>query len=299
MRRRLFIRKKPVEDVVQTPAQKYTWVKYILSRIKKNKNFIAIFTGPTGVGKSWTAISIAEMLDPNFSIERIVFKGSELMKLLNNKNLKSGSVIVWDEAGIDLSSRSWQSTTNKMLNFLMQTFRHRNIILLFTTPYMSFLDKSTRRLIHAQFEVCSIDYETKQANVKAKYLQYNGDLDKTYRKYLRFLKDGRITKLVNWKVPAPSKELTDTYELEKLRFTSNLNTMIKSELSSIEHKKNHRKKLTDRQQKIVDCWNKGITIQTKVAEAIGTKQAIVSNNIQSMKNKGYFVEDYEQIGGKP
>ena len=107
------------------------WVRYIHQRIKQNKNFLGFISGPTGSGKSWSSISIAEQLDPTFTDERIVFSGIELMKLINSDKLKKGSVIVFEEAGIGMSNKNWQSTINKMLNFLIQTFRHRNFVLIF------------------------------------------------------------------------------------------------------------------------------------------------------------------------
>ncbi|MHB1470090.1 MAG: hypothetical protein ACYCSA_00950 [Thermoplasmataceae archaeon] len=44
------------------------WIlQYIHKRIEENRNFIAIFTGDTGSGKSYSAIRLAEMVDTTFS----------------------------------------------------------------------------------------------------------------------------------------------------------------------------------------------------------------------------------------
>lgn len=42
-------------------------LQYIHKRIEENRNFIAIFTGDTGSGKSYSAIRLAEMVDTTFS----------------------------------------------------------------------------------------------------------------------------------------------------------------------------------------------------------------------------------------
>ena len=172
----------------------YSLVRYIHRRIRNNKNFLATITGPTGSGKSWSALSMAELIDKDFTIDRVIFRAKDLMKLISNGNLKPGSVIVWDEAGIDLSNRNWQSVTNKMLNALLQTFRHKNFILFFTVPFHDFIDSSSRKLFHADFETQKINRNQSTVIIKPKLLQYNSNLAKWYRKYLKVQMNGSIIK---------------------------------------------------------------------------------------------------------
>jgi len=159
--------------------KEYSIVRYIKYRIRCNKNFLVILTGPTGSGKSWSALSMGELIDEDFNISRVVFSGTELMKLINSDELKSGSVVVWDEAGVNLSNRNWQSGINKMMNLLLQTFRHRNIILIFTVPYQDFIDAATRKLFHADFQTVSINKAKKTCRIKPKLMQYNASMKKT------------------------------------------------------------------------------------------------------------------------
>ncbi|EQD60470.1 hypothetical protein B2A_03672, partial [mine drainage metagenome] len=42
-------------------------------------NLIALFIGDTGSGKSYSAIRLAERVDPNFSVARIVFTVKEFL----------------------------------------------------------------------------------------------------------------------------------------------------------------------------------------------------------------------------
>lgn len=214
---------KEKELIDEDKGNKYSLVRYARERIKKNKNFVMCFTGPTGSGKSWCALSYAELIDDDFDIDRVVFRAKDLMELINSGKLKSGSVILWDEAGIDLSNRNWQSTMNKVINYLLQTFRHRNFILIFTVPYTDFLDAASRKLFHANFETVGINRQKKTCTVKPKMLQYNANMNKFYAKYLKAIKNHRKVKIRRWAVPAPSKELIKKYEEKKLEFTSNLN----------------------------------------------------------------------------
>jgi ABC-type oligopeptide transport system ATPase subunit len=225
------------EDTPELKVQKkYSMVKYVHRRIKNNKNFLVTITGPTGSGKSWTGLSIAELLDKEFTIDRVIFKGKELMKLINSGVLKPGSVILWDEAGIDLSNRNWQSVTNKMLNALLQTFRSKNFILIFTVPFSDFVDASSRKLFHADFETQRINKALMEVVIKPKLLQYNPNLKKWYRKYLKVSSNGKMIKIKRWAVPKPSDELIKLYEAKKTIFTAGLNTDIGKQLEKLEGK---------------------------------------------------------------
>lgn len=220
--------------------EKKPWTTYIKNRIKNNKNFICFIGGPTGSGKSWSSLSIAEELDDNFDIDRCVFKGEELMQLVNSGKLKSGSVIVFEEAGIDLSNRNWQSLQNKVLNYLFQTFRHKRFILIMNSPYMDFIDKATRKLFHAEFFVETIERDRGQTVIKPQLIQYNSRRDKFYYKYLRCpVANVGLAVVKKWRVDKPSVELIEKYEEKKNAFTKALNAEI---LASLQKKAGKEKK---------------------------------------------------------
>lgn len=269
----------------QTEKKEYTIVKYIKRRVlKENKNFIVSIIGPTGSGKSYTAGSIGELIDEEFTASRVVFSAKDLMDLINDGSLKSGSVIVWDEAGIGLSSRKWQSKLNRVVNYLLQTFRHRNFVLIFTVPYASFIDAASRRLFHAEFETVGIDKKAQVCNIKPKMLQYNPGNDKWYKKYLKVIVNGSgVVKIQRWSVPKPSEEWIEAYERRKKRFTDNLNIEIQEDLDTDED----RKKLTPFQEKVLKCWEEGIFVQVRIAEKLNVSNQRVSENERYMYNKGY------------
>ncbi len=272
--------------------EKYSWVRYILHRIESNKNFIMMISGPTGSGKTWAGLCLGEMLDKNFNVDRVIFKGAELMKLINSGELKTGSVILWDEAGIDLSSRTWQSVMNKMLNFLLQTFRHKNIILIMTAPYGDFIDVSSRKLFHAEFETAGINKAKKTCTIKPKLLQYNPSNKKWYRKYLKIIREkGGLVKIERWAIPKPSKELIKEYETKREEFTTLLNKQIERSLVKIEKEEDT---LTDKQKEIEGFWKKGIYNRQYISSKIIMDESQLSRNIKWMKKKGYNEEDYKK-----
>lgn len=280
--------------VIERPDKKRLWINYIHYRIRRNKNFLCMISGQTGSGKSWSALSIAEMSDPEFNIDRVVFSGKDLLALINSGALKKGSCIVWDEAGVDLNNRSWQSTTNKLLNLLLQTFRHQCFCLFFTAPYSDFIDSQTRRLFHAEYRTQSIDFNTKMTKLKPQLIQYNDRIQKFYYKYLRVAsKEDGIVPIVSWSLPQPSQALVDMYEAKKTAFTQALNKRIEQDLNELENKGKKQKPLTPLQEQILQCWQQGILGQQEIAEKLGKKQPHICLNEGYIRRKGYNKDDYE------
>jgi hypothetical protein len=274
-------------DMVVQKDKQYSWIRYINQRIRKNKNFLCFISGPTGSGKSYSSLRIAEIIDTEFSEERIVFSGLELMQLINSGSLKKGSVVVFEEAGIGISNKNWQSTTNKMLNFLIQTFRHRNFILIFNSPYMDFVDASTRRLFHAELRTINIDFKEKKVKLKPQLIQYNSRLQKFYYKYLRVVTKRGVIPVSSWKVEKPSSELVDRYEIKKREFTSKLNKKIMSEMEEQEAG-GKQKELTTIQSEIVEAFKKGYSVEA-IAEERGCNSSLVRRQRQFIEKKGYKI----------
>lgn len=276
--------------VIDTNRNEKFWVSYIKRRIDQKKNFLGILTGPTGSGKSWSALSVCLQVDQTFNPSRIVFSMKELMKLINEGNLKSGQAILWDEAGIDVSNRSWQSLVNKMVNFLLQTFRHKRLILIMTVPYLDFVDNSTRKLFHAEFLTQKIDYEKKSCKVKPQLIQYNPRNKKFYYKYLRVKTKLGVSPLVSWNVEQPPKWLVEPYEDMKASFTSKLNQDIEEALNNVDKQK-ERKPLTELQERAMILIQKYGDVET-VAKEMNLSSKTIYFHIQSAEKKGYSREEF-------
>ena len=226
-----YVAKAPV---VINPTEP-SWIRYIRQRIKNNKNYLGFISGATGTGKTYTSLAICEMVDPTFSIDRVVFNGRDLMRVV--ADMKRGNAVVFEEVGVEMSNRNWASITNKMLNYLFQTFRHRNFILIMNSPYMDFIDAATRKLFHAEFQTEAIDKKKQTVRVIPQVIQYNSRIQKFYFKYLRVYRPGiGLVPIKRWNVPRPSKELTDAYEIKKRAFTDQLNEKIIKELDKVDKK---------------------------------------------------------------
>lgn len=273
--------------LLNKPKQKY-WITYIKQRIKKNKNFLGFVSGPTGSGKSWSSLRIGEQLDKDFNIDRVVFTGLELMKLINSDKLSKGSVIVFEEVGVEMNNRNWASVTNKMLNYLIQTFRHRCFVLIMNSPYMDFVDSATRKLFHAEMQTVGINFKTNECRLKPQLIQYNSRMSKFYYKRLRVIKQEGVIPISIWNVKKPSKEMIKAYESKKRQYTDKLNTKIMNELQELKEKSEGKPKLTQIQQDTVDMLKDGLTVDQIAITRDRTKRTVQAT-ISALKNKGYEV----------
>ena len=215
------------------------WISYIKNRIRSNLNFIAIAEGSTGVGKSWAMLSVAYQIDPDFPIDQVAFSFREVMQIINADwfKKKKWKVILFDEPQTDISNRQWQSLTNRLLNFLVSTFRHQNVVLLFASPYSDFIDSQTQKLLHCKFVVKGHSRQTKFTTMRPKLQQYNSQMKKFYNHSLMVSSKKGTFKMTQWKVIRPPQHLIDLYEAKKTQFTTDLNKDILAQLDVIEKKK--------------------------------------------------------------
>jgi len=191
---------------------------------KQNKNYMCAIVGDTGGGKTYTALSIAESFDRDFNITRVVFTAQAFIDLVNTGTLRRGSVVVWDEAGAGgIATRDWYKTANKMINYVLQTFRHKNLVVIFTTPSLGFIDSQARVLFHALIIPRTIDYSRQQTIVRYNVVQHNPKLGKTYFKNIRTRINGKKAVVKTMRINKPTETLIKAYEEKKTRFTAELN----------------------------------------------------------------------------
>ena len=128
------------------PAAHNWYIGYIMTRLYTNNNFLGLFRGPTGAGKSWSALKTAEYVDPNFTGERIVFTAKEFMGTW--KRVPKRGVILWDEPGLGIGHRKWLAEQNQIIMQIFQSFRYRFVNVLFAVPSEAWIDKVVRELVH-------------------------------------------------------------------------------------------------------------------------------------------------------
>ena len=287
-----------------------SWLRYINARIfQRNENFLCGVTGQTGSGKTYTGLSIGEMLATeyrfHFNTDHVVFSSLDLMKLVNDGNLPRGAVILFDEPQTEINSKNHQSQINKVFYQLTSTFRHRGFVLLFCNPFLEDLDKSTRKLFHANFQVLSKDTKRRMAKVKPFFLDWSSTKDGWYKHFLRIVYKPKgkskmsSSKLKTWNIPHPSKEIAEAYEIKKRIFTDALNKRIQQQLEAMEAKNNKLivspiDKLTDKQLQAIELVIDLGSVNA-AAEKMETAQPNVSYHLKGAEKKGVTIHNYKKI----
>jgi len=178
---------------------------------KYDKNAIVVFVGEPGSGKSYTAIRIATFINPNFNIdEHLVFTVEDFFKALDTA--ERGDVIIFDEAGVGIPAREWQSIQNKLFSYVLQTFRYKNVLVFMTTPNMIYLDKHARALVNYVVNVLGYNINDRKAMCviyEKKHDPVRGSIQ--FDKWL-YHDNGRYYDFNPCFVPAPDEELARRYE---------------------------------------------------------------------------------------
>lgn len=284
-------------------SKRDSWIRYLLGRINQNKNNLVCVVGKTGSGKTWSAVSVCEKISKQnkvpFTVDNIIFNLGDLMRFINSDKAVKGTSIIFDEPQVTISSRDFMSQANKVFNYLLTTFRHRNLNLFFCTPYEDLLDKTSRKLFHAKFETMSINHTAKTCRIKPKIMDYNSQKSKFYEKFLRVCwkplgKAKYITsKLKFWDVSIPSKDLITKYEAKKLAFTTRLNKDILVKLEDYEEKQRpKKKKLTDKQEEALTIMARLGDVKL-VAKELRISERGVYNHLTLAEKKGYEPDDFK------
>jgi hypothetical protein len=192
-------------------------------RIRHNKNFLVVFLGKPGSGKSYACLRLAEEWDPTFNMRRVCYSPLEFLRLITNhlkgiEVLPKGAVIVVEEAGVQYSSRAWQSVTNRVLGAIAQSFRSLNFILLFNLPNFPWFEKQARELTHlVLIAKDKMDFKKGLAWFDVNELGVNHFTGETHPYYPWWVKpNGTVSRMCQAVIRKPSDKTIKEYEEKKL-----------------------------------------------------------------------------------
>lgn len=205
---------------------------------RKNDNYMAAIVGPTGCGKSWASLRLGEILDPDFNVDQVAFNSSQFLNLVDEKKTDIGSVINFDEAGVGQASRKWYSNANIFFNYVLQTWRNKNRIAIFTVPSLGLIDYQTRGLLDAVMIFNGKDH-SREAWTEFKYqrISANEKSGKIYYKYPVLRNNGRKEKIKTFRISKPSEELIEPYEEKKSKFQEELEEEVRKQVQEKEEEK--------------------------------------------------------------
>lgn len=207
-------------------------VEWIQKRLlEKDQNYIAAITGGTGSGKSFSGLRLCSQIDPQFNKTKIVFNIEDLLKLLNTKGaLKPGAAVLFEEAGVSMDNRRWQSLMNRVATYVTETYRHRNTALILTTPTLDRFDLKVRKLLHHWFKTIFIDREHQFCRCKIYQMRWNDIKQKFYTPYPTIDDNGRKRRLTTIDFSKPGEALIDDYLELKHAFTNELNLGLQQDI---------------------------------------------------------------------
>lgn len=229
---------------------KYFWRKMWA----EDNNALCTVVGDTGDGKSMASLRMAEVLDPDFTIDQVAFDIVEFLELVMNDDYGQGSVIILEEASVEASAMDWHSESNRVFAKVLDTWRHQNRMGIINLPNFAALEKGARRrtkaIVEMQYAVPWKDY----SQAKFKEVQYNNISDNMTTPFPTI--DGRKRKYLRFKMP--SDDLVEAYERRKENYTHDLNEgLLEDLLDSREEEEKRRQTPQDIADEITasDDWD--------------------------------------------
>ena len=188
---------------------------WVNRRLKTKRNFLMAVVGETGSGKSYLALRLAEKFDRNgdFNADHIVFTPNNFLDCVNR--LGNNCFLVIDEAGLMFSHREYATMVNRMLGFVLQSFRYKFLNCIFTLPNLGFMDYVGRSLMHCVVRMLDQGYGA----------VYRVQKDQLGRKIF-FPKIGYL------KTELPSDAIIEAYEEKKARIMDERYKAYKTELET-------------------------------------------------------------------
>ena len=233
------------EHIKNDPVLSYFWKRIYYY----DQNVLLLVCGGTGTCKSGSALTLGHLLDVTtkkskvkgepaecigrFNVARVVFKAEDFISLVNS-NIPKGSVIIWDEIGVEHDSRNYYSLKNKLVKYVMQTFRYKNFILIMTVPDLKSIDIGTRRLLHCYLEMKGPVGNRQMARGALKLVQINPQTGKDYYKQMRFYDKDKKT-LAAYFIPRPYPELEEAYKAKKKIMTTEWYNNFNEQLAYMEN----------------------------------------------------------------
>jgi hypothetical protein len=143
------------------------FISALKKRIAENKHFVVMIVGEPRSGKSYSALRIAELVDRDFTLDNLAYSPAEFLNRV--MSCEAGDVIVFDEAGVNIFAREWQSKMNRVLAKVFQILGYKHLGIVLTFPSIAFVDKAIRRLFNYILLAEGFDKEREISFCKAFY----------------------------------------------------------------------------------------------------------------------------------
>lgn len=254
----ILINGKPIEEgqVVNT------WFE---NRFNANKNILLAVIGATGSGKSYSCIRMCELwykhkFNEMYPLDNICFSIKDIMQRIMSGKLRRGEILILEESGVIMGNLDFQNKYNKFFGYVLQSFRSKNIGIIFNLPNFSMLSKQARTLLHGVFETMTIDKQKNKVIIKPFYLQTNAFYGKAFTKYLHQKVAHTTVKVRRLNIGMPSPEILKPYEEKKDKFVNATGEILVEAINEKENggEKENSTGVTLVYEAIKPFWAKGI-----------------------------------------
>ena len=204
---------------LKTQAKSNALYYEILKRVyEKGEQVSILIVGKRRTGKSTLSGRIGYDLDydwhygePKAVCERMTSNPDEFLTRIEQAST-TGTVIVLEEAGVNISHREWMSKTNIIIQKTLQVFGFKRIITIFNVPTLKYVDASIRMLFDYIIETRpGADKRRGVVVCRPREVIYAMALDKILFKKLRTRINGEIYTIDTMAFPFMPKAFYEEY----------------------------------------------------------------------------------------
>ena len=241
-----------------TKTEDTEFILEIKKDLKQGFGKFLICTGKPGTGKSYACLRLGEMIDPSFGADKVVIGDAlafiNLLEKALQGEFEKGSFLMFDEAGMGLSSRDWNKKQNKITAVVLQLIRKMGLFIAFTLPNLGMIDVTARKVTSFWMRAERLNLITKRSYFKIWRLDYNDFIDKLYRHNIK--EGGKDITL--WEFTLPQK--INLNEYERIKTEGLMKSLNDAKRSFGEHeprKVGRPRKGEERQEEIIELLEEG------------------------------------------
>lgn len=180
----------------------------------ENSNVVVTVVGDPGDGKSYASLRLAEVIDPDFSLDQVASGIGEFMHLVNDNSYSQGQPIILEEGSIEASAYDWHSISNKVFRQVLDIWRNQNRMAIINLPNFQALEKGARRRTDLIVEMVEAKPWKEYSKAKVKKAKYNNISDNFTTPFP--IIDGMERKWMKFNLP--SEETREAYEQKKSEY---------------------------------------------------------------------------------
>lgn len=178
------------------------------SEKKGYTHLILVTANRLRMGKTYAAMRIGEVLDPNFTIDNIGFDTAWFVEQADKS--QRGAILVLDEPNRAAGNRSWYTEENRGFAEYLQTNAYRGIHGLFPLPHQHLMDNAVTGVCTAQLVMDGPGHGT----------IYTYDRDQLNRSYSTY-----TPRWGDLYLKSPSAKLAHAYEKKRDEYTKARNEL--------------------------------------------------------------------------